>query len=210
MSEPQQPAIAWAPAWADLQERTSESFGPAVLVAADHDNGPEYIAAWPGQDTGDLAALAAAQPGTRLTLVGDEPEGMAGFANSHGLERVQDRTLLRAATADLDRTPALPDEAQVAEAPMATYDVVEVSLFDRPVGRGRIRLRDGFAVVRLTEAPEGQSPELFKAAIFAAMAEEAFLHGAENLIMVVDSGQAGPYENSGWKAVAHVLSFEMH
>ncbi|MET3720119.1 hypothetical protein [Arthrobacter sp. UYEF21] len=35
----------------------------------------------------------------------------------------------------MSRKPELPAEAQLAQAPLQTYDVVEVSLFDHPVGR---------------------------------------------------------------------------
>ena len=208
MSELQHPAIAWAPAWADLQGRASAPAGPAVLIAADQDHGPEYVAAWPGEGAGDVAGVAASQPEARLTLVGSDAEGIKGFAGSLGLHCVQDRVALTASVSDLDQAPALPEEAQLAEAPLEMYDVVELSLFDHPVCRGRLRLRDEFAVVGITEAFDGAERELFERAIFAAMAEEAFLHGAENLTMLVESGQAAGYEKSGWKISDHVLSFE--
>jgi len=208
MSELQHPAIAWAPAWADLQGRASAPAGPAVLIAADKDHGPEYVAAWPGGDGGDLAGIAESEPEARLTLVGGDAEGIKGFAGSLGLQCVQDLVLLTAPTSDLDQAPALPEEAQLAEAPLEMYDVVELSLFDHPVCRGRLRLRDEFAVAGITEAFEGDERELFERAIFAAMAEEAFLHGAENLTMLVESGQAAGYEKSGWRISDHVLSSE--
>jgi hypothetical protein len=43
--------------------------------------------------------------------------------------------------------------------------------------------------------------------VLAAMAEEAFLHGAEYLHMVVDPDVADRYEVSGWAVAGRLLSF---
>ena len=55
-----------------------------------------------------------------------------------------------------------------------------LTVFDRPVARGRIQVR----------------------------AEEAFLHGAAYLHMVVGPDDAARYETSGWAVAGHLVSFQ--
>lgn len=90
----------------------------------------------------------------------------------------------------------------------ATYDAVEITVFDHPVAKGRIQIRDGVAAVAITEVPAGPDEATFTRALFAAMAEEAFLHGAEDLYMVVEPGEAAAYEESGWARAGRLVSFE--
>jgi len=185
------PTTGWVPAWADLQERPAEAanHGFAVGTGAEQSSeGLEYITGWPAPGAEELAAKAAAE-GMRLTPVSE-------------------LVLLMAPTAELITGVELPENAQVALAPMETFDAVEITLFDRPVARGRIQVRDDFAAVAIGELPEGPEKETLERALFAAMAEEAFIHGSEYLHMVVGQEAAASYKASGWTAAARLVSFE--
>lgn len=203
------PAIGWVPAWAELQGRSADPLNAGFVIeggTGQGAEGQEYVAGWPGSDAEELAARAAGEE-ARLTLLCADAESMEGLAPG-GLAPVAERLLLTAPTAELNTGVELPENSQVALAPMDTFDAVEITVFDLPVARGRVQVRDDFAAVAITEVPEGPEKETFERALFAAMAEEAFLHGAEYLHMVVEPGVAGPYEASGWTAAGRLVSFE--
>lgn len=203
------PTTGWVPAWADLQERPAEAanHGFAVGTGAEQSSeSREYITGWPAPGAEELAAKAAAE-GIRLTLVTAEC-GLTDGPAPEGLTPVSELVLLMAPTAELSTGVELPENAQVALAPMETFDAVEITLFDRPVARGRIQVRDDFAAVAIRELPEGPEKETLERALFAAMAEEAFIHGAEYLHMVVGQEAAASYQASGWTAAARLVSFE--
>lgn len=200
--------LGWVPAWADLQGRSTDPVDAGFVL----DGGPgkagegqEYVAGWPGPHTEELAGKATDRPGVRLTLL---VAGAAEAPSPAGLSPVAERILLSAPTAELDTGIDLPENSQVALAPMETYDAVEITVFDHPVARGRIQVRDEFAAVAITEVPDGPDEETFTRALFAAMAEEAFLHGAEDLHMVVEPDAAAGFQGSGWTNAGRLLSFE--
>lgn len=204
------PAIGWVPAWADLQECNADPIDAGFII---HDGmgqgsaGQEYVAAWPGPDAAKLAGMAAGGSGVRLTLLCADTDAAQGVATG-GLAVVAERILLMAPTAELNTDVELPPNSQVALAPMETYDAVEITVFDHPVAKGRIQVRDAFAAVAITELPQGPEKEAFERGLFAAMAEEAFLHGAEYLHMVVEPDAAAPYEATGWAVAGRLLSFQ--
>ncbi|MDQ0770587.1 hypothetical protein QF031_003336 [Pseudarthrobacter defluvii] len=203
------PAIGWVPAWADLQGRSANAVEAGFVVeggTGQASEGHEYVGGWPGPDAEEFAAKAAGE-GARLTLVCSDAGSTAGLA-PNGLTQASEKVLLMAPTAELNTGVELPENSQVALAPMETYDAVEITVFDHPVARGRVQVRDDFAAVAITEVPEGPEKETFERALFAAMAEEAFLHGAEYLHMVVEPDAAGPYESSGWTVAGRLVSFE--
>jgi hypothetical protein len=209
--------MGWVPAWADLQERVVEPVGAGFVVGdgageaaagqtreGQAAQGQEYVVGWPGPAPDELAKAVGASE--RLTLVSAGTDARDDLAPGT-FTRVSERVLLMAPTADLDTGVQLPENSQVALAPMETYDAVEVTVFDRPVARGRIQVRDDFAAVAITELPEGPEQVTFEQGLFAAMAEEAFLHGAEYLHMVVEPDAAARYQESGWAVAGHLLSF---
>lgn len=203
------PAMGWVRAWADLQGRSAEAVDAGYVVEGgtpDAAQGQEYVAVWVGGDAEELAARAAGE-GASLTLLCADA-GNTGDLAPGGFARASERVLLMAPTAELNTGVELPENSQVALAPMETYDAVEITVFDRPVARGRIQVRDDFAAVAVTEVPEGPEKETFERGLFAAMAEEAFLHGAEYLHMVVEADAAGPYEASGWIVAGRLVGFE--
>ncbi len=203
------PAIGWVPAWADLQGRSAEAMDAGFVVeggTGEAPQGPEYVTGWAGGDAEELAAKAAGK-GAGLTLLCADP-GTARDLAPGSLTLVSERVLLMAPTAELNTGVEIPDNSQVALAPMETYDAVEITVFDHPVARGRVQVRDDFAAVAITEVPEGPEKETFERGLFAAMAEEAFLHGAEYLHMVVEPDAAAPYQAAGWTTAGRLLSFE--
>ena len=201
------PTIGWVPAWADLEGRGAESADAGFVVGPGQAaEGQEYVARWTGQEAEELAAKATGDV-ARVTLLCADAGGAGGLALG-GLTRTSERVLLAAPTAELNTEVELPENSQVALAPMETYDAVEITVFDRPVARGRIQVRDDFAAVAITEVPEGPEREAFERSLFAAMAEEAFVHGAEYLHMVVGLETAGHYQESGWTEAGRLIGFE--
>ena len=202
------PAIGWIPAWADLQGRSAEAMDAGFVVeggTGEAPQGQEYVTVWAGGDAEEPAAKAAGK-GAGLTLHCADAGTTENLAPG-GLTRVSERVLLMAPTAELNTGVELPDNSQVALAPMETFDAVEITVFDRPVARGRVQVRDDFAAVAITEVPEGPEKQTFERGLFAAMAEEAFLHGAEYLHMVVEPDAAAPYEATGWTTAGRLVSF---
>ena len=204
------PAIGWVPAWADLQERTAVEVDSGFVLGAAAGQDPEsleYVAGWPGPGAGELAGKAAAGKGMRLTLLCADADAAKDQVQGD-LAPVDERVLLTAPTAELNGAVELPENSQVALAPMETFDAVEITVFDHPVAKGRIQVRDDFAAVAVTGLPQGPEKEAFEQGLFAAMAEEAFLHGAEYLHMVVEPEAAARYESAGWTAAGRLVSFE--
>ncbi|WP_427173275.1 hypothetical protein [Arthrobacter sp. 92] len=214
MSENSDQIFEWAPLWARVQGLAASIDGSAVVIAADPalspaQGGAEYVLPWPGSEGAGMAAAGAAGPGSRLTLVGDDAQGIADFARQNGMGELADRLLLSAPTAEIAQVASLPDEAQVASAPMDTYDVVEISLFDHPVCSGRISIGDAAAVIAGIQADSEEHREAYEPALLAALAEEAYLHGAGTLYMIAEPERAEGYGNSGWSVAARVTSFEI-
>jgi hypothetical protein len=208
MAEWQDALPRWAAGWVAVQGRTSALEGDGVMALPDGEHPrAEYILAWPGTGVDDAAAMVLKQPGAVLTLATTEPGKAREYAAARGLPVVGEAALLAARTDDLDTVPALPEDAQLAEAPLELYDVVEVSVFDHPVASGRISIQDGLAVIGGVRTPSPDDADHLGAAVVAALADEAGVHGAATLYAVVDPGQAGEYAASGWTATAVLLSF---
>lgn len=109
-----------------------------------------------------------------------------------------DATVFSIPTSDIDQTPSLPEGGDVVGAPLGPFDVVEATLFGRPAARGRIAFGDGLAVVGRFDFEVGFAPEDFGPALLSALAEEAFLEGAETLYTVVEGAALPHFLGSGW------------
>ncbi len=191
--------MVWGPAWASVRGLEGVPREDSVAIA-----GPERLSAWPGPEEGPLPA------GAVLALVTADPQAAGEYAASLGLRPTGVLALLTAQTGNLDLAPSLPENANVAEAPMEDYDAVEVALFDHPVADGRIKLAEGLAVVGglTVDAAHQDQAGVFEQAMVAVLAEEAFLHGADTLYLVADAAQAGRFAAvEGWTKVADILSF---
>ncbi|MDQ4500921.1 hypothetical protein [Sinomonas sp. ASV322] len=101
-------------------------------------------------------------------------------------------------TSDVDPSPVLPEGADVIEAPLGEYDVVELTLFGRPAAKARIAYGDGIAAVGRFEFQQGQLPEQLAPGLLAALAQEAFAEGAETLYTVAEGTEQPPYLGPGW------------
>jgi hypothetical protein len=128
-------------------------------------------------------------------------------AQQGGLPLLGDYLFLTAATAEIAAAHSLPENAQVASAPMEDYDVAEISVFDHPVGGGRISVGEQAAVIGNLRFETAQDRDAYEPALLATLAEEAFLHGARTLILIVDPDEADRFLASGWTAAGRVLSF---
>ncbi|WP_156143988.1 hypothetical protein [Sinomonas humi] len=107
-------------------------------------------------------------------------------------------TVFAARTADVEQPPQLPEGGDVVGAPLGPYDAVEVTLFGRAAARGRIAFGDSVAVVGHFDFEKGTDPDVLGPALVSALAEEAFLEGAEVIYTVVEASQAPSYLGTGW------------
>jgi hypothetical protein len=128
-------------------------------------------------------------------------------AQERGLSPAGEQVLLTASTAEIAAAHSLPENAQVASAPMQDYDVAEISVFDHPVCGGRISVGETAAVIGNLRSETPQGRDAYEPALLATLAEEAYLHGAQTLILIVDPDEADRYLASGWTAAGRVLSF---
>ncbi|MBP2412204.1 hypothetical protein JOF48_001003 [Arthrobacter stackebrandtii] len=187
----------WARAWAAVQDLESTAEGAAVLM------GGRRVAVWPGE-------AAVPVDGAELVLVTEDAAGAVGYAQSLGLRTTDRALLLRAATEDLDLNPDLPADAYLADAPMENYDLVELALFDRPVGSGRLAMGAGLAVISRLAVDDGHEEQLarFEHAMVAGLGDEAFAHGADVIYLVAGEAQAQRFAAvDGWSQLAEVLTF---
>ncbi|WP_427007834.1 hypothetical protein [Pseudarthrobacter sp. H2] len=207
MAEWQDALTGWAAGWLAVQGRTSAVEGNGVVAVPDVESQAEYILAWPGTGVDDVAALVLKQPGAVLTLATTEPGKAREYAGARGLAVVGEAALLAARTDDLDSVPALPEDAQLAEAPLELYDVVEISVFDHPVASGRISIQEGLAVIGGVRTQSPDDADHLGAAVVAALADEAGVHGAGTLYTVIDPQGVAGYTASGWAPTAVLLSF---
>ena len=192
----------WARAWALLHDIEPEADGDAVVI------GSRRVMVWPGPDGAAPAAGLAA--GSELVLVTEDAAGTTRFAQSQGLQATQRQLLLRAGTENLDLNPHLPADAYLADAPMENYDLVELALFDRPVGSGRLSMGENLAVIGQLHVDEGHDGQLaqFEQAMVAGLGDEAFAHGAGTIYLIAGEEQARRFAAvDGWSQVAEILSF---
>ncbi|HEY8753245.1 MAG TPA: hypothetical protein VIM40_06330, partial [Arthrobacter sp.] len=145
--------------------------------------------------------------GQSLTLATADAPAARSHALEHGLTAIGELVLLTAETAGIAGAVALPEDAQLASAPMDDYDVAEISVFDHPVCSGRISIGDTSAVIGNLRAETPQDRDAYEPALLAALAEEAFLHGAGTLFLITEPEQADRFVAAGWTAAGHVLSF---
>lgn len=210
MTEFQDRVSEWAVLWGRVRGREAAIDGSAVLIIReDGDGGPEAVMAWPGDVAGWISAAGLTPgQGRRLTLATADAPAARSQAREHGLTAVGEQVLLTAATAGIAGTYALPEEAELASAPMDDYDVAEISVFDHPVCSGRISIGDTSAVVGNLRAETPQDRDAYEPALLAALAEEAFLHGAHTLFLITEPDEVDRFVDAGWTAEGHVLSFE--
>ncbi|AIY02801.1 hypothetical protein ART_3202 [Arthrobacter sp. PAMC 25486] len=192
----------WARAWASLHDIESAADGDAVLIGA------QRVMVWPGENAAAQAGGLAA--GSELVLVTEDAAGTIGFAQSQGLQTTKRLLLLRAETENLDLNPHLPTDAYLADAPMENYDLVELALFDRPVGSGRLSMGENLAVIAKLVVEDGHDEQLaqFEQAMVAGLGDEAFAHGADTIYLIAGEEQAQRFAAvDGWSQVAEILSF---
>jgi hypothetical protein len=168
----------WAVLWGRVRGADAAVDGHSVLIA---------------QETVADAAAAA--------------DAALGQAQSQGLAPAGEHVLLTADTAEIAAAHSLPENAQLASAPMEDYDVAEISVFDHPVCSGRISVGEAAAVIGNLKAETAQDRDAYEPALLAALAEEAYLHGAQTLILILEAAEADRFVASGWTVAGRVLSF---
>lgn len=153
-----------------------------------------------------VAPLWAAVNGAEARVDGDAlvleeagtPFRLVPSADAIGGSTTGDAIVFAIATSDVEQPPALPEGGDVVEAPLGLFDAVELTLFGRPAAKGRIAFGDGLAVVGRFEFEPGPPPEVLGPPVLSALAEEAFLEGAETLYTVVDGDGLPSYLGNGW------------
>ncbi|MDP9886170.1 hypothetical protein J2W21_003695 [Sinomonas atrocyanea] len=124
----------------------------------------------------------------------------------HGGVGPADATVLAIATADVSQPPKLPEGGGLAEAPLGEYDAVELTIWGRPAAKGLIAFGEGVAAIGGFEFAADDADGRLGAAVVSALAEEAFLEGAEWLVTLVDGDPAKvpAYLADGWREAAKV------
>jgi hypothetical protein len=184
MSALQDHLSEWAVLWGRIRGAGPAADGSAVLIPAE----------------------AAAEAEADSDAAGARAEARAE-AQERGLVPIGEYVLLTATTAEIAAAHSLPENAQVASAPMEDYDVAEISVFDHPVCGGRISVGEQAAVIGNLRFETPQDRDEYEPALLATLAEEAYLHGAQTLILIVDPDEAARFLGSGWTAAGRVLSF---
>lgn len=189
-------------AWAATDSAGVSAEGTAYRV------GSRRIVAWP--DVSLEAQITVLAEGEELVLITADAQQAVQHAMAKGLRAGSRMALMQAETEDLDLAPHLPSDAYLALAPMGSYDVIELALFDKPVGRARLGVGDGLAVVNHLSVDDGQDDQLalFEHAMVAGLGDEAFAHGADTLFLIASQAQARRFATvEGWAKVAEILSF---
>lgn len=198
----------WAPAWAEVRGLRSARDGETVLMfPAAGIVPPQYVATWPGRDTPRAAAVVAGQPGTRLTLVTDDPETAGSFAAGHGLVPLSRLTLLAADPAHLPQVPQLPDGATLALAEERGCTVVQITAADETVARGRVALGAGIAVFGGIDIRRADPDHTMETAVLAALAAEAADAEAPLALLPALPKTVLWHGGHGWSAAAQILTF---
>ena len=140
-----------------------------------------------------VAPLFAALGGNRI-LAPHEGQGPA------------EATILAIATEDIPQPPRLPEGGGLSEAPLGDYDAVELTIFGRPAAKGLVAFGDGIAAIGSFEFTADDADGRLGAAVVSALAEEAFLEGAEWLVTIVDGDPARipAYLGQGWAEAGKV------
>lgn len=175
--------------------------------------GPERVVAiWPGDATGDSAAdpanVPANVPAEVTVVVSEDPAAATAALASAGRPVKSQLKLVVGQAEDQELAATLPENSYVALAPMDTYDAVEVAIFDRPVARGRMNVGEGLAVMAHVSVDEDQTEIAgpLEFAMIDAVAEEAFLHGADLIFFVATTEQAERLAGEeSWENVATLL-----
>jgi hypothetical protein len=167
----------------------------------------DHLSEW-AELWGRVRGAEPAADGTAVLIPSEtDDSGARAQAQEQGLLPVGGHVLLTATTAEIAAAHSLPENAQVASAPMEDYDVAEISVFDHPVCGGRISVGERAAVIGNLRFETPQDRDAYEPALLATLAEEAYLHGAHTLILIVDPDEADRFLASGWTAAGRVLSF---
>ncbi|GAA3327724.1 hypothetical protein [Paeniglutamicibacter sulfureus] len=205
----------WVHSFALIRDRTvvRDEDGRLHSIAEDGSD-YEIISTWPLPEElptllGD-PGLSGHQGQTRLTFLGS-PDGVASRElAARGWSLSDRRVLLVALANDVEQVAALPETASLFEAPMNDYDVVEIADFDAPVGRGRIRFADGFALLCDPSITATSNVEQFRAAILANLAATAARQGLPVLFMVTTADTAAgtrAERGAGWSNATQLTTF---
>ena len=166
--------------------------------AADEGGAPSSVLVWDGR---------APIPHDVVVACGvEDAESARQAAQDAGVTR---RTaLLAAPVEDLDRGLELPGDAGLFDAPMGDHSRFEVDEWGHPVAHSTLSVRGGvafFGPLVATDTAQREPREVF-APLVSAMANEAYLAGAERAYTVVPEEDVEAREAQGWVRAAVLLT----
>lgn len=205
----------WVRDFALLRDRTvnREESNQLHSIAGD---GSDYEVAcrWPAAS--HLATLLADpdltsyRGATRITFLGAPDAAVSTELAEKGWQQTESQVLLAGMASDVEQLVSLPETSTLFEAPMDDYDVVEVTDFDAPAARGRIRFSDTFALLADPSILVDSHIEVFRTAIVANLAAAAARQGLPLLFMVADADPTtGTHAERapGWSNATRLTTF---
>lgn len=171
----------------------------------------EVMRWWPTESDSTVAeSLTRYESGTKLCLLGTANEAFAAQLAAAGWQLTEHQVLLAAATDDVEQNAALPDTATLFDAPLDDYDVLEITHFDAPAARGRIRFGDGFALLGDPVITATENAETFRHAIIANLAASATRQGLGWLFMVTSADNTAgtrTQRGAGWSNATLITTY---
>lgn len=171
----------------------------------------EVMRWWPvDSDSAWAESLASYESGTKLCLLGTANEAFAAQLASAGWQPTEHHVLLAAATDDVEQNATLPETATLFDAPLDDYDVVEITHFDAPVARGRIRFGAGFALLGEPVITASDDAETFRHAMIATLAASATRQGLAWLFMVASADNSAgtrTQRGAGWSNATLITTY---
>jgi hypothetical protein len=107
---------------------------------------------------------------------------------------------------EADRLGVMPNEGVVSEAPMGEYDVLELSVFAKPVAQIRWFVEGDLGLIgQVIRVAESDLPddEVLPVLVEAAL-DEAWREGADHVVTLVPASVTGPYQRAGWRVRATI------
>lgn len=174
----------------------------------------EVVRWWPSEtDLRESSTIASCKAGTQLTLLGPVNDAVADSLKTAGWSLTDHQVLLAAATDDVEQVASLPETATLFDAPLEEYDVLEITDFDAPVARGRIRFGDGFALLSEPMVTATENAGIFRHAIVANLAASATRQGLAWIFMIASADTASGIRSqrgAGWSNATLLTTYTRH
>ncbi|MBM7767209.1 MULTISPECIES: hypothetical protein [Glutamicibacter] len=194
---------SWTHDYATLRDRIASFPNQHEIRSVNQDGEDvEILRYWPD------ASWTVPKDAQRLILLGPPNDSTAAELAKAGWQQSTTMHLLAGKPDDVEQVVKLADTSGLFEAPMDNYDVVEVTDFDRPVARGRMRYGENYGLLTDPDLFSPADPDTARRAVLANFAGAAFGHGLPWLLLVATAEHAQQLPE-GWSK-ATTLSFWQH